>query len=75
MTSGVTFNVREELLVSLPMGKEVDVMIPALGKKVVKVKIYYIKGHGQLCRLECHKGNRAIRQQDVPSKGSTCGGY
>ena len=42
----VTFNVREELLVSLPMGKEVDVMIPALGKKVVKVKIYYIKDMG-----------------------------
>lgn len=42
----VTFNVREELLNDLTMGKEIDVMIPALGHKVVKAKIFYIRDLG-----------------------------
>ncbi len=42
----VTFNVREELLADLPMGKEFDVMIPALGKKEITVKVYYIRDMG-----------------------------
>lgn len=39
----VTFNVREELLNDLPMGKEIEVMIPALDKKKVKATVYYIR--------------------------------
>lgn len=42
----VTFNVREELLEEMPMGKEIDIMIPALGKKETKAKIYYIRDLG-----------------------------
>ena len=42
----VTFNVREELLQDLPMGKEIEVMIPALGKKRINVKVYYIRDMG-----------------------------
>ncbi len=42
----VTFNVREELLEELTMGKEIDIMIPALGKKETKAKIYYIRDLG-----------------------------
>ena len=42
----VTFNVREELLNDLPMGSEMKVMIPALGKKEIDVKIYYIRDMG-----------------------------
>ena len=42
----VTFNVREELLNDLPMGKEIEVMIPALDKKIVKAKVYYIRDMG-----------------------------
>lgn len=42
----VTFNVREELLNDLPMGKVIKVMIPALGKKEIDVKIYYIRDMG-----------------------------
>ena len=38
----VTFNVREDL----PMGKEIEVMIPALDKKIVKAKVYYIRDMG-----------------------------
>lgn len=42
----LVFNVREEMLESLPMGKEEEVMIPALGKKKIKAKVYYIKDLG-----------------------------
>ena len=42
----VTFNVREELLNELPIGKEIKVMIPALGKKEINVKIYYVRDMG-----------------------------
>lgn len=41
----VTFNVREDKLKDLTMGKEVTVDIPALGKEA-KVKIYYIRDLG-----------------------------
>lgn len=42
----LTFNVREEMLQNLPMGKEVEVMIPALGKQKIKAKVYYIHDMG-----------------------------
>lgn len=42
----VTFNVREELLNELPMGREIKVMIPALGDTVVNVKVYYVRDMG-----------------------------
>lgn len=42
----VTFNVREELLNDLTMGKEITVMIPALDKKEIKARIYYIQDMG-----------------------------
>ena len=42
----VTFNVREELLSELTLGHEMKVMIPALGKKEINVKIYYIRDMG-----------------------------
>ena len=42
----VTFNVREELLKDFTMGKEINVVIPALGNKKAVLKIYYIKDMG-----------------------------
>lgn len=42
----ITFNVREELLKDMPMGKEVEVMIPALGKEKAKMKVFYIHDMG-----------------------------
>ena len=42
----VTFNVREEYLDKLKIGDEITVMIPALGKKEAKVKIYYVRDMG-----------------------------
>jgi len=42
----VTFNVREELLNDLPMGKEIEIMIPALDKMTAKAKVYYVRDMG-----------------------------
>lgn len=42
----ITFNVREELLSDLGMGKKIKVMVPALGKKEVEVEIYFIRDMG-----------------------------
>lgn len=42
----VTFNVREELLNELTMGKEISVMIPALGQRDMNVKIFFIRDMG-----------------------------
>lgn len=42
----VTFNVREEFLKDLTLGKEIKVMIPALDHKEVKAKIYYVRDLG-----------------------------
>ncbi len=42
----VTFNVREEVLNHLTMGKEVDLMVPGLDNKTVKMKVYYIRDMG-----------------------------
>ena len=42
----LTFNVREELLSDLPIGKEIDVMIPALGDTIVAAKVYYVRDMG-----------------------------
>ena len=42
----IIFNVREELLNDLTMGKRIKVMIPALGKKEVDAEIYYIRDMG-----------------------------
>lgn len=42
----VTFNVREVFLKDLTLGKEIEVMIPALDHKEVKAKIYYVRDLG-----------------------------
>ena len=42
----VTFNVREELLNDLDMGKKINVMVPALGMKDIEVEIYFIRDMG-----------------------------
>lgn len=42
----ITFNVREEYLQDMTLGKEIEVRIPALGRKETKAKIYYIRDLG-----------------------------
>ena len=42
----VTFNIREDLLNDIKLGDEIDVMIPALDKRHINVKVYYIRDLG-----------------------------
>lgn len=42
----ITFNVREELLNDLTMGKKINVMVPALGSEKIEAEIYYIRDMG-----------------------------
>lgn len=42
----VAFNVREELLNDMPMGKKINVTIPALKNKKTQMKVYYIHDMG-----------------------------
>ncbi|WP_279149591.1 HlyD family secretion protein [Muribaculum intestinale] len=42
----ITFNVREELLNDLTMGKKINVMVPALDRKEIEAEIYYIRDMG-----------------------------
>jgi HlyD family secretion protein len=42
----VSFSVREEVLNDLPMGKEVNVRIPALNNMQTKMSVYYIHDMG-----------------------------
>lgn len=42
----IVFNVREEMLNTLTMGKEIEVMIPGLDKKIVRAKVFYIRDMG-----------------------------
>lgn len=51
----VTFNVREELLNDMPMGGELEIMIPALGEKKVKAKIFYIRDLGTYATWQATK--------------------
>lgn len=41
-----SFNVREEKLNNLPVGKDVTVTIPALNNKEVKMRVYYVHDRG-----------------------------
>lgn len=51
----ITFNVREELLPELTMGKTISVMVPALGKKDIDVSIYYIRDMGSYATWQATK--------------------
>ena len=42
----ITFNVREELLNDLTMGKKINVMVPALDRKEIEAEVYYIRDMG-----------------------------
>lgn len=51
----VTFNVREDLLKDMPLGGEIEVIIPALDKKKVKAKIYYSRDLGSYATWQATK--------------------
>ena len=51
----VTFNVREDLLKDMPLGGEIEVMIPALDTKKVKARIYYSRDLGSYATWQATK--------------------
>ncbi|MDE6439346.1 MAG: HlyD family efflux transporter periplasmic adaptor subunit, partial [Muribaculaceae bacterium] len=51
----ITFNVRENRLNDMKMGQEITVMIPALGKKEIKAKIYYVRDLGSYATWDATK--------------------
>ncbi len=53
----ITFNVREELLNDIPMGSEIEVMVPALGQKHFKARVYYIRDMGSYATWRSTKSN------------------
>jgi len=53
----VTFNVREDLLSNIHMGKEFEATIPALGNKSVKLRVNYIKALASYATFKATKTN------------------
>jgi len=53
----VSFSVREALLKDLPMGKEVQVTIPALGDTTATMSIYHIQDMGSYAVWQAAKAN------------------
>lgn len=51
----VTFNVREDLLKDMPVGGEIEIMIPALDKKKAKARIYYSRDLGSYATWQATK--------------------
>lgn len=53
----ITFNVREDLLSQMPLGGEIEVMLPALDRKKVKAKIYYSRDLGSYAEWQATKAS------------------
>lgn len=53
----VTFNVREEMLNDLPIGRQISIMIPALDKKTVNATVFYSKDMGTYATWRATKPN------------------
>jgi HlyD family secretion protein len=53
----VVFNIREDLLANIKVGKEMDAVVPALGNKSVKLKVNYIKAMASYATFKATKTN------------------
>ncbi len=53
----VVFNIREDMLSNISIGKEFDAMVPALGNKVVTLKVNYIKAMASYATFKATKTN------------------
>jgi HlyD family secretion protein len=51
----VVFNIREDLLTNIRKGKELDANVPALGNRVVKLKVNYIKAMASYATFKATK--------------------
>jgi HlyD family secretion protein len=53
----VVFNIREDLLATISIGKEIEAVVPALGNKTVKLKVNYIKSMASYATFKATKNN------------------
>lgn len=53
----VVFNIREDLLSNISMGKEFEATVPALGDQVVTLKVNYIKAKASYATFKATKTN------------------
>jgi len=53
----VVFNIREDLLPSIKMGKEFEAAVPALGAKNIRLKVNYIKAMASYATFKATKNN------------------
>jgi HlyD family secretion protein len=53
----VVFNIREDLLSNIKIGKEFEATVPALGNQVVKLKVNYIKAMASYATFKATKNN------------------
>ena len=53
----VVFNIREDLLASIRVGKEFEATVPALGNKSIKLKVNYIKAMASYATFKATKNN------------------
>lgn len=68
----VTFQVREDLLKDLAVGKECTAFIPALGKKEVELKVTYMKDMGSFAAWKATKttGQYDLKTFEVKARSS-----
>jgi len=53
----VVFNIREDLLTNIRVGKEIEATVPALGNKVITLKVNYIKAMANYATFKATKTN------------------
>jgi HlyD family secretion protein len=53
----VVFNIREDLLANIKVGKDIDAVVPALGNKQVKLKVNFIKAMANYATFKATKNN------------------
>lgn len=53
----VVFNIREDMLANIKVGKEIEAVVPALGNKSVKLKVNYIKAMASYATFKATKTN------------------
>jgi HlyD family secretion protein len=53
----IVFNIREDLLANIKVGKELEAVVPALGNKSVKLKVNYIKAMASYATFKATKTN------------------
>ena len=69
----VVFNIREDLLSNIKIGKEFDANIPALGAKNIRLKVTYIKAMASYATFKATKNNGGfdVKTFDVRAKPVT----